>query len=50
MELLETLLDLKSAYYGLDSVEYMEWKEYFESLNDSELHFEYNQYFGEDNE
>ena len=44
---LDTLLDLKAAYWGLDSDEYREWKEYFEGLSERELTFEYNSHFGD---
>lgn len=47
---LETLLDLKAAYWGLDSDEYQEWKEYFESLSNRELQMEFREYFGGDYE
>lgn len=48
--MLENLLDIKAAYWGLDSDEYREWKEYFEGLSERELTFEYNSHFGEDDE
>lgn len=41
------LLDLKASYWGLDSDEYIEWKEYFEALNERELRMEYNDHFGD---
>lgn len=47
---LNTLLDLKAMYWGLDSDEYKEWKEYFESLNERELQMEYREYFGDNDE
>lgn len=45
--MLENLLDIKAAYWGLDSDEYKEWKEYFEGLSERELTFEYNSHFGD---
>ena len=44
---LEKLLEVKALYWGLDSLEYNEWKEYFLSLSKSELEFEYIEYFRE---
>jgi hypothetical protein len=43
--MLEQLLDLKEAYWGLDSQEYTEWKEYFLGLSQQELEQEYNSHF-----
>jgi len=37
-------------FWGIDSDEYMEWKEYFESLSERELQAEYREHFGENNE
>lgn len=47
--MLDTLLELKQAYWGLDSDEYKEWKEYFVSLSESELTEEYYSHFPKDN-
>lgn len=45
--MLDTLLELKAVYWGLDSLEYKEWKEYFLSLSEHELNLEYNEHFQE---
>ena len=43
--MLEQLLDIKETYWGLNSEEYKEWKEYFISLTDEELREEYYLHF-----
>lgn len=43
--MLEQLLDLKAALWGLDSDEYVEWKNYFMSLPENELEVEYYSHF-----
>lgn len=43
--MLEILLDLKGAYWGLDSEEYFEFKGYFLSLSSEELKIEYDEHF-----
>lgn len=45
--MLSTLLELKQAYWGLNSEEYIEWKEYFISLSEAELIEEYSSHFPE---
>ena len=44
-EHLEKLLELKSLFWGIDSEEYREWKEYFLGLSKDELEFEYIEHF-----
>ncbi len=43
--MIETLLELKQTYWGLDSEEYNEWKDYFLTLSEEELKEEYLSHF-----
>ena len=42
---LEKLLDIKALFWGENSIEYKEWKDYFLSLSETELQREYEEHF-----
>jgi len=46
--MLDTLLELKELFWGLNSDEYKEWESYFKSLSNVELMQEYVSHFIED--